>query len=283
MRTCGTSALCLALLALAAPAGAYEVALFPTVADCGGGIAPGPESTLNGSIGQPVAGFVATSGMLHWSGFWAGEFTAPAALAGIGSIKKASAGSYVSLSGVRATSDSEDFSGFFYVEAPDRSSGVRVDALNGMPVGLRRGSAVTAFGTVSVLASGERCLSAPSVTLTARGLAPVPLRLANRSLGGQDLGVPPSAGQYGVVGGYGLNNVGLLVHTWGVVTGKGKGYLWISDGSMYPVRVSTGLLLWGPSVGDTVMVTGISSLYLDTQGVRQRCILVRQSEDIVVL
>lgn len=267
------------------PAGAAPpptVVLLPSAAVSGGGLAPGPDAEVNGSIGQPVSGFVTTAQGLHWSGFWSGEFTTPVMLAGIGNLKKVSDGAYVCLETGIATTDDEDFDSYFYIEMPDRSSGLRIEPLNGVPSGIRRGTVVTAFGTVETLESGERQLSAPVVTLTALKRPLGPVSLANRYVGGTSFGVPPAGGQYGVWNGYGLNNIGLLVRTWGTVTATGKGYIVVSDGSEDPVRVLCGLMIGGPRVGDCVAVTGISSIWLD-RGFRRRCILTREPGDIVLL
>ena len=66
-------------------------------------------------------------------------------------------------------------------------------------------------------------------------------------------------GQRGITGAYGLNNVGLLIKTWGEVTSVGANEFTIDDGSDVDVKciVPAGVTL--PNPGDLVFVTGISS------------------------
>jgi len=98
---------------------------------------------------------------------------------------------------------------------------------------------------------------------------PEPLGINNKALGGGPLN------QYtpGVAGGVGLNNIGLLVRTWGTVTyvDPGQQFFYIDDGSALDdksgfrgVRVSYAGLAAGntfnpPSIGERVVITGISS------------------------
>jgi len=58
---------------------------------------------------------------------------------------------------------------------------------------------------------------------------PPPLGLNNRALGGSEL----NSYTPGVTGGVGLNNIGLLVRTWGAVTyiDTGQRFFYIDDGS----------------------------------------------------
>jgi len=101
------------------------------------------------------------------------------------------------------------------------------------------------------------------------GAAPDPLGISNRALGGGQFN------QYtpGVADGVGLNNIGLLVRTWGTVTyvDAAQQLFYIDDGSglddksgFTGVRVSYKDLAPGntftpPNQGDRVAVTGISS------------------------
>ena len=102
--------------------------------------------------------------------------------------------------------------------------------------------------------------------------------MPNPTVGGGDIGIPP-LGQYGVLGGTGLNNVGLLIRTWGRVTATGTGYAVIDDGSGTPVRLDTSTLASLPEVNDYISVIGISSLY--RPGVdRLRLVLPRTDLDI---
>lgn len=93
--------------------------------------------------------------------------------------------------------------------------------------------------------NGERVLVQPTIHGFAPGDPdpPEPLGLCNRSVGGGDFYYDSGtgAGQKGVEGGYGLNNVGLLVKTWGRVVERDTAVLakWIkiNDGSTAVVKV----------------------------------------------
>ena len=106
-----------------------------------------------------------------------------------------------------------------------------------------------------------------------------PLGITNKSLGGGDFGdVANNKGQRGVDGGVGMNNIGLLVRTWGRVThvDELQQIFYIDDGSGINdlltvgagVRVSysglaTGNSFTPPTEGQFVGVTGISSTFTD--------------------
>ena len=109
------------------------------------------------------------------------------------------------------------------------------------------------------------------VVLASAGFAEViePLAVNNAAIGGGALN------QYtpGVEGGYGLNNIGLLIRTWGRVTfvDPGNAFFYIDDGTNRidgsgntGVRVACDNLAPGnsitpPAVDSYVILTGISS------------------------
>lgn len=232
----------------------------------GGGEMTGGAYKLNGSVGQSVAGFTQGASVLHWIGFWAGETPTPIVVPSINDAKLLADDTSVSVSGKIATSGHDSvsglddrFNGFFYLEESDRSSGIRVVCPSWPIAGLLRGSVINVIGTMGTTPEGERQISAPVVIITATTTPLTPVGMNNRAIGGSDLGTPPS-GQYGVVGGGGLNNVGLLVQTWGLITGSGAGYLTIDDGSGVGIRVDTTGLAGVPTEG-YISVIGLSSLY----------------------
>ena len=155
----------------------------------------------------------------------------------------------------------------FYIEEYDRTAGIRVVPF-AMPEGLSPSETVEVAGVLSVI-DGERCLwSAAVLRLGYRAVKPVGLTL--KALGGGDWLFNPAtyAGQQGVAGACGLNNIGLLVRVCGTVTwvdadnhlyylDDGSG---VDDGSGHSgVRVIT----WGqlPVQWSAVAVTGVSSCY----------------------
>lgn len=86
-----------------------------------------------------------------------------------------------------------------------------------------------------------------------------------RSVGGGDWFYNPAsgAGQRAVTNAVGLNNVGLLVTTWGRVVSSGEGYFIISDGSLppFPAQVKVALPSGAAprAIGTFVTVTGVVS------------------------
>ena len=234
----------------------------------GGGLVTGGSYKLNSSVGQPVAGFVKSTSFLHWIGFWAGEVPTPTVAPTINAAKLLGDGTFVSVAGKIATSGrnpitgiTDRFSGFFYLEEADRHSGIRISCPSWPITDLLRGSVINVIGTMGTTGAGERQIVAPIVIITSTTTPPPPLGMNNRAVGGAAFGSPP-LGQSGVIGGTGLNNIGLLIKTWGEVTYKepSGAYILITDGAGAPVRIDTAGLASVPSEG-YVSVIGISSLY----------------------
>lgn len=257
----------------AASAGAQGYRIDWYSINSGGGVATSGAYTVNASIGQPVVGFTKNTSLLHWVGFWAGEVPTPTVAPSVASAKLLPDGTFVSVAGKIAISGEADFSGFFYVMESDRSGGIRVAAPASAVAGLGRGSVVNVIGTMSTTASGERQISGSIVIIASTAAEITPLGMPNRSIGGGDLG-----GQLGATGGKGLNNVGMLVKTWGVVTASGAGYIEVDDGSG-PVRIDTTTLASQPGVGAYISVIGVSSLYKPALD-RLPVVLIRDSADI---
>ena len=95
--------------------------------------------------------------------------------------------------------------------------------------------------------------------------------------------------QEGVSGGFGLNNMGLLITAWGKVTQIGADHLYIDDGSYLRDGTYTGeeenigvQVICDPTdyeTGDYIVVTGISSCFETPSGLARR-ILTRRPEDV---
>jgi len=172
------------------------------------------------------------------------------------------------------------FPGFIYVEADDRSCGIRVEKSN---LTVSVGNRVKVVGTLRTNYDGERYIAASQVTYAGDGI-PRPLGMNNKSVGGTDWEWSPdgTAGQRGVDKGYGLNNIGLLIRTTGKCIPVGPNSFFIDDGTGEPIGC---LLPQGVSVNPNwkyLVVTGISSCY-KSGDVIKRMIRIRSSEDIVVL
>lgn len=189
-------------------------------------------------------------------------------------LATAKAGADGSRLGLPSSTVTAAFDGFFYVEQDNRASGMRVVKPNhGMSVGQR----VVVWGGVQTDGDGERSIQALTISPVGSGTI-APVAMTNKALGGAD-----RPGQGGVIGGSGLNTIGLLVTTTGAVTSAGSGFFYIDDGSGVNdesgqgVRVSaTGLTL--PTVGQHLIVTGICSC-VKTSAIN-RLILVRSQADI---
>lgn len=221
----------------------------------GGGVSTSASYSVNATIGQPVAGFASNTSFLHWIGFWAGDVPTPTVVASIEVAKQMANGVYVSLAGRLATTSASDFTNFFYVEERDRYSGIRVAAPPAGISGLARGSVVNVIGTMDTIATGERQLTGPIVIVVYSDKPLGPLGMTNKSLGGGNLPAGPA-----VKNGIGLNNVGLLVTTWGYVSAISGSDMLITDGSGDDVRVNVAGLASLPEEGDYVTVIGISSV-----------------------
>ncbi len=174
----------------------------------------------------------------------------------------------------------------FYIEADDRSCGIMIYK-SGHKATV--GSRVTVFGTLGTSSSGEKWITATSITDVGSG-AIQPIMLSNRDVGGSDWCYNASTGtgqkgvrQYQIIDGNptsatadapGLNNIGMLITTSGKVTYSTTGYFYIDDGSGFadnsgqigikvlgsvpqPDPLPPG---WTP-VGHFVTVTGISSCF----------------------
>lgn len=165
----------------------------------------------------------------------------------------------------------------FYVEADDRSCGIRVEMI---AHGRAEGTRATIVGTVRTNADGECFIDATAANPAGTGSVR-PIGIVERALGG-------ITGEQ-IAGGSGLGNIGLLIRTWGIVTQAGSGYLYVDDGSGVIDGTTTGSeqnigvrVICNPtgySSGDRVEVTGISSCF-DASPALARRILARSSADV---
>lgn len=151
------------------------------------------------------------------------------------------------------------FMGGFYIQEPDRSSGIFVQG-SGPGVG----AIVTIGGLLGANGVGERAILDPVVTVDEDPdplRVPQPLIMTGSSLGGSQFKIytPGAAGRKG------LNNVGLLVKVCGVVIEEQETYFTMTDGtSDEPIKIITANLNGlGLENGDRVTVIGVSSLELD--------------------
>lgn len=140
----------------------------------------------------------------------------------VGQSKKLADGVNVEYASIPVTAGTDQMEGDFYIEDPTRASGVRVRRLEPAGVAIAEGDWVSLYGTLDTLMSGERIVNDAVVRPAAPSSSnPPPMVLTNVALGGGDFFYQPGssqAGQRGVLGGFGVNNIGLLVTICGQVT-----------------------------------------------------------------
>lgn len=192
----------------------------------------------------------------------------------IGRAKLLSDNATAIVAGAVVTAASDDF---FYIEADDRSNGIRVERSGH---GLSPGVRVNLTGILSTTSDGERRIEAFGVGNAGTGTIG-PLVMANRNIGGGDWMCDQSKGQKGVrdfieyrnwrlMYSPTLNNIGLLVTTFGHVTYSTTGYFYLDDGAeLQDISGHIGIKVLGTvpigqgenPIGRFVKVTGISSCF----------------------
>lgn len=206
-----------------------------------------------------------------WKSGWTPSDIASAVytIRGMGDTKRLADGTTVQITGtiVSATWGANQFS----IEAADRSCGILVTKSNH---GLFAGARVDIAGTLRTMGTGERYISATILNQSGSGHIE-PLALVNRSIGGGDWHYDSvsGAGQRGITGCAGLNNIGLLITTTGRVTYSDPDllYFYIDDGSGLAddsgnmgVKVLGRVPGEGYPTGKYVKVTGTSSCFKGT-------------------
>lgn len=165
-----------------------------------------------------------------------------------------------------------------YVEESNRSNGIGIIGSHS----LSEGDTVSILGTLDVV-DGEKCLTNPAIEILTTGNTPLsPLGLINRSLGGGDwfYDLATGTGQRGITGGFGLNNIGLLVRTCGAFGYIDEHTFTVNDGSGFDVKcIAPDDVALNESWG-YVVVTGISSCEIVGPELH-RLIRVRSQDDIV--
>ena len=145
----------------------------------------------------------------------------------------------------------------------------------------------------SVALAAVAVLMGSVLVVSAAADGPAPLALAKKAVGGGRLNDYTP----GVEGGIGLNNIGLLIRTWGKVTfvDTANKFFYINDGagredgSTYVgLRVSYDNLAAGntiepPALNSYVAVTCISSTWLNGSGQIQPNLRPRRQADITVI
>ena len=176
---------------------------------------------------------------------------------------------------------------YFYIEADNRTSAIRVELTSH---GFCEDDRVDVAGTLATTSDGERYITASGVIETGSGSI-APLAMNSRVLGGGDYcyDALSGAGQNGVFGGYGWNNIGLLTRIAGNVTQSGQQSFYLDDGgNLTDASANLGVQVilpdntTAPTVGSKVIVTGISSCLLDGSDNCQPVIRVGNASEISV-
>ena len=183
-------------------------------------------------------------------------------------------GAYVILDGAAITSHGAND---FYVEQTNRAFGVRgVKTNHGLTDGLAQviGHLKTEESNLERYIDAERAYPATQGSVE-------PVFLTNRALGGADwlYDEITHAGQKGVVAGFGLNNIGMLVKTSGKIIERADNWFKITDGSGVDVKCIMPDLVTLDSGWQNVTVTGISSCEIYSGGLN-RVIRIREQGDI---
>ena len=160
---------------------------------------------------------------------------------------------------------------YLYIEEDDRSSGIRVGKT---AHGHSPSERVDVVGVLKTdPANSERYIDASDISQNGTGSV-APLGMINRSLGGGDFFYDPntSPGQRGITGGTGVNNIGLLVGTWGRISeldpANPPQWFRITDGSN--VQTTVAYPPFAYALNDFVTIAGISSCEIDGNGDLQR-------------
>ncbi len=174
------------------------------------------------------------------------------------------------------------FSDAIYIEEPDRTAGMRVSPA---PAGVSVGQTIDVAGAITVT-GGEKTLILQTFDIAGTGTVG-PLAMANKWVGGGNWGYVASTGegQQGVRP-TGLNNMGLLITTWGSVVGyeqvSSPSWFTISDGGGVTITCSLPPGVAFDPGWQYVCVTGICSCQ-QSGSILSNLVRVRQPSDITVI
>ncbi len=264
----------------------FAVQLQKELIGSGGGRVQSDNYQIDCSIGQAFAGYTENSVNIHWVGFWFKESIPIITVFTAAEAKTKPDGTIVRLLEKIVSAGISELGDRFYIQEADRSSGIQVYCAGAAVPNLIEGQMVNVEGLIATR-SGERCIINPSVNVVASGNAIFPLSVTSSSLGGGPFGQNLFfVGQKGITGRFGLNNIGLLVLTWGRVEDSGPGYIVINDGKKGTygrVKVDTSRLIVLPNVGDYISIVGISSLEETDSGIFVPLLLPRRQTDLQVI
>lgn len=251
-----------------------------------GGVSAEPRTSDNykivDSIGQFVVDTSTSASFIVESGYWHSEvptIDAPSIplAKGIDNTKLIQLGSPVKP--LVVTVAPFVFADRFYVEQPDRFSGIAVQFGVGLGMSLVPGDRVWIIGTIDNV-DGERVIQCAAPTWVSHADPLGALLISQRWLGGPDF----NSLTCGIYGGLGVNNIGILIKTVGRVKqiDPNGDYFYVDDATGLRDGTKTGT---DPNVGvritgdgrsyapnGYVAVTGISSCFADEGGKVRRMV-----------
>ena len=183
----------------------------------------------------------------------------------ISDIRDLQDGTRVSIDGLVVTSSSVQTGGN-YVQAIDRSAGIRVEGATPMtPFNV-----VNIEGTLATTPSGERMISQATYQVISTGVIP------------REINARPSEIGPFIAAGNGPGNLGLLMRTFGKVTDRGTGFIYVNDGSLPGKGLRVNMTRGGtlPNLGQFVRIRGVVTLEGTGQNV-ESVIRPRSTSDVV--
>jgi len=289
------------ILAVAFILGCFVIGGSLFAASLEGGLNPGTGATLRTSshyvladtIGQFTVGRSDSANMTVEHGFWHSTPPSPS----IGELKELPDDTNIETLGRIVTAGTNQFDGTFYLEDPDRSGGIRVYVGSNSQIAMAVGDMVDVTGIIKTFRR-ERYIESPQAIVSFPGVWSIePLTVNNQWLGGRGTDVI-------VPGGTGVNNLSLLVKTFGriiyVDTAAPPRFFYIDDGSnlfdgllvsgepIHGIRILltglvTGNAIAAPETGEYVGVTGICSPVIDVGGKVFAAVRPRNQEDIQLI
>ena len=196
----------------------------------------------------------------------------------VADAKQSADSSTITLTGKVITYASNDF---FYIEEDNRNTGIMVQMrAHGLSVGMR----ADVSGTMKTNANTERYILASSAVQTAApnsNGAVLPVGMNNYAIGGGDWTAVGTGGQKATTGSIGLNNIGLLVKTWGAYQPIDATTFTVDDGAGRFVKCTVPPGTFLSSEWQYVSVIGISSMCMVSSEVYLPNILVSDIQGLL--
>ncbi|MDO8586902.1 MAG: S8 family serine peptidase [Armatimonadota bacterium] len=182
-------------------------------------------------------------------------------------------GATVRMWGKIVVATGNDGAKYCYIEERNRTSGIKIVGYSGQ---VSEGDNIEVTGTLATV-NGERQINASSIRILMKQQSPPPpMALNAAALGGSDCPGTP-----GISGGYGLNNIGLLVTTFGTVTSITTNRFYLNGGTASEIGVAANGFT-PPPAGKFVAVTGMSSVEI-RDGLPKSLVRPRRQTDVIVL